>query len=380
MPPARVAIKTYFRKLKDPRRRHGQHHRFLDIIVIAICAVIAGANTWADIATFGQRRRDWLQRFLALPNGIPSHDTFERVFARLDPHQFQVCFREWMLALSGAVTAAHLAIDGKALRGSRNAGSGLGPLHLVSAWATQHHLSLGQVAVEEHSNEITAIPRLLELLDLHGALVTIDAAGCQKAIAQQIVDGGGDYLLVVKGNQGLLLNDIQGCVGQALEQGMAGRDYQTYEKVEHGHGREEKRTYVVIPEPKGIGQPGQWPKLRVVGMCCSERTVQGKTTDEVRYFIGSKKAGARYYGRVWRAHWQIENNLHWQMDVAFGEDHNRTQERRAAENLALVRRIALGLLKRHPSAQSIRNKRLQAAWDVDFLAEVIQGIANSENL
>jgi predicted transposase YbfD/YdcC len=380
MTTARVAIKTYFRKLKDPRRRHGQHHRFLDIIVIAICAVIAGANTWTDIATFGRRRHDWLNRFLALPNGIPSHDTFERVFAHLDPQQFQVCFRAWMLALSGVLDIKHIAIDGKTLRGSGNAATGLGPLHVVSAWATQQHLSLGQVAVDEKSNEITAIPQLLELLDLHGALVTIDAMGCQKAIAQKIVEGGGDYLLVVKENQEHLLEDIQGCVSQALDYGQAGHEYQIYEKAEQGHGREEKRTYLVIPEPEGIRQRDQWPKLRVVGMCCSERTVQGETSTEVRYFIGSKKAGAGYYGRALRSHWQIENNLHWQMDIAFGEDHHRTQERRAAENLAFVRRIAVSLLKRHPSKESIRTKRLQAGWDNDFLAEVIQGAANSENL
>jgi predicted transposase YbfD/YdcC len=380
MTTSRLAIKPHFRKLKDPRRRHGQQHRFLDIIVIAICAVIAGANTWPDIATFGQRRRDWLKRFLALPNGIPSHDTFERLFARLDPQQFQVCFRAWMVALSGVLTTEHIAIDGKTLRGSRNAASGLGPLQLVSAWATQNHLCLGQVAVDEESNEITAIPRLLELLDLHGALVTLDAMGCQKAIAQKIVEGGGDYLLVVKDNQEHLLEDIQECMSETLDHGQAGRDYQIYEKAEQGHGREEKRTYVVIPEPEGIRQQEQWPKLRVVGMCCSERTIQGETTTEVRYFVGSKKASARYYGRALRNHWQIENNLHWQMDVAFGEDQNRTQERCAAANLALVRRIALGLLKQHPSKQSIRNKRLQAGWDTNFLAEVIQGVANSENL
>lgn len=380
MTPARVALKAHFRKLKDPRRRHGQHHRFLDIIAIAICAVIAGANTWGDIATFGQRRHAWLKRFLALPNGIPSHDTFERVFARLDPQQFQVCFREWLLALSGALNIKHIAVDGKTLRGSGNAAAGLGPLHLVSAWATQQHLSLGQVAVDGKSNEITAIPQLLELLDLHGALVTIDAMGCQKAIAQKVVDGGGDYLLVVKGNQEHLLEDIQGCVSQALDHGQAGRDYQISEKTEQGHGRAEKRTYVVIPEPEGIRQRDKWPKLRVVGMCWSERTVQGETSTEVRYFIGSKKAGAQYYGRALRGHWRIENNLHWQMDIAFGEDHHRTQERQAADNLAFVRRIAVSLLKRHPSKESIRNKRLQAGWDNDFLTEVIQGSANSENL
>lgn len=225
-----------------------------------------------------------------------------------------------------------------------------------------------------------AIPQLLELLDLHGALVTIDALGCQKTIAQKMVAGGGDYLVVVKDNQRHLLADIQECVSQALGHGEAGREYHICEKAEQGHGRAERRTYVVIPEPEGIRQRTKWRKLSVVGMCCSERTVQGKTISEVRYFIGSKRAGARYYGRALRNHWEIENQLHWQLDVAFGEEQNRTQERRAAENLAFVRKVALGLLKLHPSKVSIRNNRLQAAWDTDFLAEVIQGAANSENL
>jgi len=220
-----LAIKTHFRHLRDPRRRHRREHLFLDIIVIAICAVIGNADSWRAIALWGRTHETWLRRFLALPNGIPSHDTFRRLFERLDAGAFQRCLRQWLLELRGVLKVSQIAIDGKTLCGSRS--PTLGPLHLVSAWATQCHLSLGQVAVDTKSNEITAIPQLLELLDLHGALVTLDAMGCQKAIAQKIVDGGGDYVLTVKDNQEHLREDIETCVTQALEQGVEGQDFYT---------------------------------------------------------------------------------------------------------------------------------------------------------
>jgi predicted transposase YbfD/YdcC len=276
MTTSRPTLKAHFRKLKDPRRRHGQKHRFLDIIAIGICAVIAGADTWKDIETFGLRRQTWLKRFLSLPNGIPAHDTFERVFAHLDPIAFQACLRGWLLELSGALGLGHIAIDGKTLRRSGDAAAGLGPLHVVSAWATRYHLSVGEVAVDAKSNEITAIPKLLELLDLHGALVTIDAMGCQKAIAEKVVAGGGDYVLTVKANQEQLLSDIQECVNHTLDRGVEGQDYQIYEKTEHGHGREETRSYLVIPDPQGISRRDEWAKLRVVGMCTRQRTAGGQ--------------------------------------------------------------------------------------------------------
>lgn len=372
-----LAIKSRFRKLRDPRRRHGREHRFLDIITIAICAVIGNADSWRAIALWGRTHQTWLQRFLALPNGIPGHDTFRRLFERLDPHAFQTCLRQWLVDLTGALKVTHIAIDGKTLRGSRS--SCLGPLHLVSAWATQYHVSLGQVAVDTKSNEITAIPQLLEMLDLHGALVTIDAMGCQKAIAQKIVDRGGDYALTVKDNQEHLRQDIEECVAEVLEHGVEGRDYSTYEKVERGHGRTETRSYVVIPDPQGIRAREVWSKLRVVGMCYCERTVQEKTSSEIHYFIGSKRASARYYGHALRGHWGIENNLHWQLDVSFDEDRNQTAQRQGAANLAVVRKSALTLLKRHPSKESMRNKRQQAGWDTDYLEEVLRGCGSSEN-
>jgi predicted transposase YbfD/YdcC len=372
MAPAHISIRKHFARLKDPRINRRKRHLLIDIIVIAVCAVICGCDSWPKIALFARKRRLWLQTFLELPNGTPSHDTFERVFARLNPEAFQSCFRRWMQALAERLGVKHIAIDGKTLRGSGQASTHLGPLHLVSAWATQNHLTLGQVAVADKSNEITAIPKLLELLELNGALVTIDAIGCQKEIAKQIVAGGGDYVLTVKDNQPHLLEDIQECVTQALDNGFGGLKHDSYETRETGHGRRERRCYHVIYEPAGIRSPEAWPQLKAIGVCFSERTVGERTSMEVRYFIGSRKASARTYGKALRHHWRIENNLHWQLDVTFGEDSNRVRERNAAENLALVRRVALSLLKQHPSKQSIGCKTLEAALDTDFLEEILR--------
>src|SRR5262245_31371734 len=239
-----LSIPRFFAQLKDPRRSHRRLHQLQDIIVIALCAVIAGAQDWQQVETFGRKRRDWLGRFLALPNGIPSHDTFERVFNRLQPQAFQACFREWVQAITAALRIKHVAIDGKTLRGSGSAK--LGPLHLVSAWATAQHLSLGQVAVDAKSNEIPAIPALLDLLDLNGALVTIDAMGCQKAIAKKIVDLGGHYALTVKDNQEHLLEDIQQVFMKAIDTNFANLDHDIYRTRERGHGREEYRCYTIL--------------------------------------------------------------------------------------------------------------------------------------
>ena len=363
-------IKKHFRKLKDPRVKRRNRHLLLDIIVMAICGVICGCNDWQQVETFARTRHDWLKRFLRLPNGVPAHDTFERVFDRLDPQAFQACFREWMQTLHEALGLSQIAIDGKTLRGS--ATGSLKALHLVSAWATANSLSLGQIAVAEKSNEITAIPKLLELLDLNGALVTIDAMGCQKDIAAKIVERGGDYVLTVKDNQPQLLEDIQDCFSKALENDFRGWDHDTWKTQERGHGRHQTRCYTILRDPEGIRHVEAWEGLRVIGMCCSECIVQGKTSEEVRFFIGSKKAGAKTYGKALRNHWGIENGLHWLMDVTFGEDKNRVTKRHGAENLALVRRLALSLLKQNPDKRSIACKRLRAALDPAFLQEIIR--------
>jgi predicted transposase YbfD/YdcC len=369
-----LTIKKYFRKLRDPRRLRRKKHLLLDIIVIAICGVICGCNDWQQIQTFARSRKDWLKRFLRLPEGIPAHDTFERVFDRLDPQAFQACFREWMQVLHEALGIGQIAIDGKTLRGSGS--NGLKALHLVSAWATANSLSLGQVAVDEKSNEITAIPKLLELLDVHGALVTIDAMGCQKEIAAKIVEGGGDYVLTVKDNQPTLLANIQDCFDKALKKDFTSVHYDCYQTEEQGHGRHEIRSYHIIQDPD-LRAKEDWAGLRVIGMCYSECIRDGQESSEVRYFIGSRKAKAKVYGKALRNHWGIENNLHWQMDVTFGEDKNRFSKRNGAENLALVRRLAVGLLKQHPDKRSIACKRLLAALDPAFLQEVLRGDGNS---
>jgi predicted transposase YbfD/YdcC len=366
-----LSILRFFARLQDPRRAHRRLHPLQDIVVIALCAVIAGAQDWQQVVTFGRKRLDWLRGFLELPHGIPSHDTFERVFDRLKPQAFHRCFRDWVQAVSAALKIKHIAIDGKTLCGSGSAK--LGPLHLVSAWATAQHLSLGQVAVDAKSNEITAIPALLEMLELNGALVTIDAMGCQKAIARKIIDRGGHYALTVKDNQEYLFEDIQQAFLKALDTDFAGLEHDIYEKRERGHGRQEYRCYTVLHSTEGIRHADAWADLTTIGMCYSERTVKGETTTEVRYFIGDKKAGARYYARGLRNHWGIENNLHWQLDVNFGEDGNRVQKRHAAENLALLRRLTLSLLKAHPSTDSIARKRFAAALDPSFLEEILKG-------
>jgi predicted transposase YbfD/YdcC len=365
------SLKKHFRTLKDPRVLGRTRHRLFDIIVLAICGVIANCDDWPDIALFARQRQAWFQRFLALPGGIPSHDTFERVFAALDSRAFERCCLAWLQELAELVGVAHIAIDGKTLCGSGN--TTLGPLHLVSAWATQAHLVLGQVAVDGKSNEITAIPQLLALLDLRGALVTIDAMGCQKEIANKIVAGGGDYLLVVKANQQRLLADIQQTVSQALDGELPAGKMAHYTTREQGHGRQEERSCVVIRQLSAIRDRKAWPHLRMVGMCRRERTVNGATTTEVCYFIASRQLAARLCAQALRSHWGIENNLHWQMDVTFGEDANRVRGRNSTENLALIRRMALGLLKQHPAQLSVATKQYKAGMCVEFLEEIVCG-------
>jgi predicted transposase YbfD/YdcC len=366
-----LSLHKFLRRLKDPRLNRCKRHLLIDIITMAICAVIGQADTWSDIAIFARRRKDWFQRFLELPNGIPSHHTFERVFDRLDPQVLQKVLVEWLHSISEIVGIKHIAIDGKTLRHS---GGGTSPwrcLHLVSAWATEANLTLGQVATEAKSNEITAIPKLLAILDLKGMLVSIDAMGCQKEIARTIVAKGGDYLLTVKDNQEHLKDDIVDCFIEADENDYRNVCYEMYETEEDGHGRHEKRVYEVIHDPKGIRNQEEWEKLQVIGICHSERTVNGKTSHEMRCFIGSKRCSAKRYGQAMRNHWKIENCLHWQMDLTFSEDASRIQKRQGGQNFSLLRRLALGLLKQHPGKGSIRSKRYEAALDVEFLEEIL---------
>jgi len=369
--PSVASIKKHFRRLIDPRVKGRTKHLLIDLLVLALCGVIANCDDWPDIALFAKQRESWFRRFLRLPGGIPSHDTFERVFAALNPRALEACCLAWLRAVANLAGIEHIAIDGKSLRGSAH--GTLGALHVVSAWATKAHVSLGQVEVDRKGNEITAIPKLLELLDLDGALVTIDAIGCQKHIAKKIVDQGGDYILVAKANQERLMADIQATVERGLDGELAAGRVRQYTTTERGHGREEERSCVVIEDVKGIRDRSAWPHLRVIGMCRRERTVNGKTTEDVCYFIGSRRMAARRYLTALRGHWGIENNLHWQLDVTFHEDANQVENRHGAANLSLFRKLALSLLKQNPRQESMARKRKAAAVDPDYLAEILTG-------
>jgi predicted transposase YbfD/YdcC len=372
------SLRKHFRPLIDPRVVGRTRHLLFDIIVLAICGVIANCDDWPDIALFAQKRETWFRRFLKLPHGVPSHDTFERVFATLEPRTFECCCLAWLRELAGLVGVDHIAIDGKTLRGS--AGSHLRPLHLVSAWATQANLTLGQVAVDGKSNEITAIPKLLELLDLNGALVTIDAIGCQKTIAKKVVAGGGDYVLVVKCNQEQLLKDIQETVAKAIDGELPAGTVRRHCERSEGHGRQEERSCIVIQHMADIRDRQAWPNLTTVGMCHRVRTINGQSSTEVWYFIGSRRMAARRYAKVLRSHWGIENNLHWQLDVSFHEDASRIENRHGAANFAMFRKMALALLKQHPRKDSITRKRKTAALDPEFLAETLAGATKLEKV
>ncbi len=368
----RFAVLRYFLSLRDPRgSRREKTHVFMDMIAIAICAVVGGADDWPKIVVFARERLEWLRTFLALPNGLPSQDTFERIFELLAPKAFQRCFLNVIEGMIGQADEKHLAIDGKALRGSGNVTTGQRPLHLVSVWSTQTGLGLGQLAVAKKSNEITAIPILLALLDLENAWITIDAIGCQKKIAATIIEGHGNYVLPVKRNQGHLAQDLAAIFAEAERTNYQGLDTSQYRTEETGHGRWEKRQYTVICKPENIRKKEEWKSLVVIGKCESERLSQGKMLSELRYFIGSKVAEAKVYGTLLRNHWRIENCLHWQLDVTFNEDHSRIRRRNAAENFALLRRLALCLLKRHPAKDSIATKRYNATLSVSFLEEVL---------
>lgn len=380
--PLLATLDQHFSDLADPRVDRTKLHKLVDILVIAICAVIAGADNWEDVEAFGKAKVEWFQTFLELPNGIPAHDTFTRVFARLDPEQFQTCFLRWIAAVSQRIGGQVIALDGKVLRRSHDHGIGQAAIDMVSAWATANRLVLGQVKVAEKSNEITAIPRLLEALEISGCIVTIDAMGCQTDIAQTIVEHEADYVLALKDNQGQLYEDVQ-LLFNDLEQSQYRAYACDYTKtVDKGHGRLEIRECWTISDSEVLRHLRgfeRWPHLQTVSRIRSQRRIGNETTCEDRYHLATITGATHVLGAV-RAHWGIENELHWTLDIAFDEDRCRVRKDHGPENLALLRHFALNLLKHEKTCQrSIKGKRLLAGWKNDYLLKILAGLTHLEN-
>ena len=343
-------------------------------MVIAICAVICGADDFVAIAKFGRAKREWLARFLDLEAGIPSHDRFNAIFAAIKPGEFEKCLLSWITALHEVTDGQVIAIDGKTLRRSFDTANSKAAIHMVSAWATANHISLGQVVVDAKSNEITAIPKLLEMLELSGAMVTIDAMGCQTAIARQIVDGGGDYCLAVKDNQPTLHQGIIDFFGKHVEDDFAGIRMRHHMTEEQGHGREETRYYMICPVPEDLPDRSRWTGLKAIGVAINETQRDGKKVGENRYYILSKFVAAGRFAEAVRGHWSIENRLHWQLDVTFQEDQCRIRQGHADANFSILRRTALSLLKNETTLKvGVKNKRLTAGWDESYLEKVLTG-------
>lgn len=362
--------KPYFDQVPDPRREtENKRHALSDILCIALCAVLSGIDDWESVEEFARAKEDWLRQFLPLTNGIPSHDTFGRVFSLIDPTAFESAFFEWASAARiGGVAGAHLALDGKTARRSHRGAAGRA-LHLVHAWSCQAGLLLAQYKVDEKANEIVAIPEVLSLFDLHGVTITIDAMGCQKTIAGQIVESGGDYVLALKGNQGTLHADVR-----LFMEGLADRRPEGQAvTVEKDHGRIETRRVWVSEDTAWLDQKPDWTGLRTLVMVEAIREIGEKTSTERRCYIASVPADAEKIGQIVRAHWGIENSLHWVLDMAFNEDQSRVRAGHAAENLAIIRRFALNLLRQNKRSKlGVKNKRLRAAYDDDFRAEVLK--------
>ncbi len=373
------SIEAHFATLSDPRVCRTQKHKLLDIIVIAICAVICGADGWVAVEAFGHAKHNWLATFLQLPYGIPSHDTFGRVFGALDPKQFEQCFFNWISAVSQLTQGEIIPIDGKQLRRSHDREEGKAAIHLVSAWSSVNGLALGQVEVTDKSNEITAIPQLLEVLDISGCIVTIDAMGCQTDIAEKIVQEGGDYVLALKKNQGHLYEDVKllfdDLPSNPIADAYTDCDVDSVQTVEKDHGRIETRQAITLSGTDCIGSlrnANSFANLQTVVKVTAERDINDEVSVESRYYISSLDSDAEKLLDATRTHWGIENCVHWVLDVAFREDECRIRKENGAHNFAILRRIALNLLKQENSVKlGIHNKRLNAAWDTNYLTKVL---------
>jgi predicted transposase YbfD/YdcC len=360
-----------FAQLNDPRVNRRRRHKLLDILFIALCATLGGADDFLAMEAWGRSRIDWLKQYLELPNGIPSHDTFNRVFQALDPRQFLECFRRWVQPLCESLGLKLIAIDGKSNRATLDRKKHKNPLHVISAWASEAHLLLGQMAVDEKSNEITAVPQLLELLDLHGAIVTLDALCCQKEIAAKIREGGGHYVLAVKGNQEHLEEDVMAAFG--AEQAKAHNHISSVTTHEHGHGRVETRVVDTMPVPARVRHQELWKDLKSIARVTRMYQEKGEEKSEVRYFITSLAPKPKVLGRAVRNHWGVENGLHWTLDMYFGEDRHRARAGNAAENMALLRRWVLSLLRQDTTVKaSVPKKRYMATLDVEILEKFLK--------
>jgi len=365
-----------FSALEDPRCGGKVEHRLIDILVIAVCAVIAGAASWEDIALYGRSKIGWLGTFLALPNGIPAHDTFRRVFMLIDTRRFERCFEAWVRSFGAPVNREVIAIDGKTIRGSCDRGREPGPLHVVSAWACDRGLVLGQRRVGDKSNEISAIPELLEVLDIKGAIVTLDAMGCQRAIATRILENGADYLMTLKANQGKKFTAVQElCATTCFGRSPLHRP--VHDKFDDSHGRLVRRRVFASTEAATLGALSGWPGLRTVLAVESIRSVNSAPTQvesEIRYFLSSCPDNPAVLGQAIRSHWAVENALHWVLDVTFREDDSRVRDRTAARNLALLRKIALNIVGRdRTSKASVRARRKKAAWNDSYMLQLLVG-------
>lgn len=368
-----MSLMLHFAKLPDPRLERTRDHSLQDIIAIAVCATISGADGWVPIQEWAKAKEQWLRGFLQLPNGIPSHDTFGRVFSALNPEAFRSCFTAWAQDVAESLKG-HVIIDGKTLRGSFDHAAGRGAIHMVSAWAREAQLVLGQVKTDEKSNEITAIPKLLSMLDLKGVTVSIDAMGCQKNIARTIVDAEADYVLALKGNQPATLEKVEEIFLAAEEQDWNGIKHSEHKTTDRAHGRVEKRAYTRIAAPQDVPELQRWPDLKSLVRVLRERTVGDKQTAELHYYLSSLPATAKEHAKYIRGHWAIENELHWSLDVHFHEDQNRIRRDNAPENAAVLRHLALSLLKQEKTAKlGVASKRLKCGWDLDYLMTVLRG-------
>ena len=369
-----VSITEAFETLTEPRVERTRCHHLIDIVVIAICGTICGCDSWEDLPRYGKAKLEWLRTFLQLPNGIPSADTFARVFQRLDPSEFMNCMSSWVDALRQRVGEEIVSIDGKTSCGSGNALGGSKPLHMVRAWASQHHLVLGQQACEEKSNEITAIPKLLELIELSGAIVTIDAMGCQTGIVEKIREKGADYVLSVKDNQPTLKKQVAEAFESEMQRAAQGEPprFRRHVTRENKHGREEERSYYVLPAPQNLRQSKRWTDVKSIGMVIRRRTVKGQEQICVHYYICSLSPRVRRFARVVRSHWSIENSLHWMLDVNFAEDQSRIRKGASPEIATMLRQLALMILKHDRQLKgSLRGKRKIAGWNNDALETLL---------